>query len=296
MPRSEADAPRAVQRKLRPLRWWQIAVMGALTTILYVDVVSGLVLDWWTDDAYSHGLLVLPIALYLAWSRRREIASRPATQANSGVVLVLLGCLSYLVGQLGAEFFTTRLSLLVLLAGMIWTFWGWRSLRALAFPLLLIGTAIPLPAILYNELAQPLQLLASNISGSALQFMGIPVYQDGNILQLAGMSLGVAEACSGLRSIASLTVLALLIGHVQSSGIGLRAALLLISIPIAIAVNVLRVTGTALLVDLGNPGIAMGFYHSFSGWLVFIGGLGMLWLTAKLFLWCNRTWACRLGR
>jgi exosortase len=262
---------------MKPAEWAQFGVLGALLAALYYSVVPPMVNIWWTDPGYSHGLLIPPLALYIAWLHREELFAQPAQTDERGLWLTAAGCLLYLVGTLGAEFFLTRISLVFLLAGLVWTFWGLRRLRTLAFPLVLLLTMVPLPAIFYNRMAAPLQLFSSGVATSLLQSIGIPVYQDGNIIHLTHTSLGVAEACSGLRSISSLSVLALVLGYLLNPRLGARVTLFLLAIPTAIAVNVLRIVGTALVAEQ-DPRLAEGFYHSFSGWLVFLIGFGGLYL------------------
>jgi exosortase len=232
---------------------------------------------WWNDPGYSHGLLIPPLALYIAWLRRGEVRAQPAASDGRGLWLIAAACLVYLLGKLGAEFFLMRISMVLVLGGLVWTFWGARRLQKLAFPLVLLLTMVPLPAVLYNRLAAPLQLFASGVATGMLQWIGIPVFQDGNIIHLSHSSLGVAEACSGLRSISSLSVLALVLGYLLNPRLEARVALFLLAIPTAIAVNVLRIVGTALVAEQ-DPQLAEGFYHSFSGWLVFLVGFGGLYL------------------
>ena len=267
---------------LRPL-----ALLG-LIIVMYAAVVPRLVLHWWNDPNYSHGLLVVPLAAYLVWIQRKVILAAAATPGSRGLAITLMGCGTYVVGVLGAELFLSRLSLAIVLAGVVWTFWGKERLVQLAFPFLLVLSVIPLPAIVYNQLAAPLQLFASWVSAAALQAVGVPIYQDGNVLHLAGVSLGVEEACSGLRSMSSLAILALLIGHFREAGLGTCLLLLVLSVPVAVAANVLRVAGTALLVEFGDLSLAMGFYHTFAGWLVFVAGLVMLCAIATIHHWMRR--------
>ena len=260
--------------------WFMIGLVVVGLTLLYARVLGDLATAWWTDDSASHGMLMPPLAMYVAWLRRKQIlAEKPAGAAN-GLLVIALGCATFLVGRLGAEFFLTRISFVIVLAGLIWTFWGLGRLKQLGFPLLLLVTMIPLPALVWNALATPLQLFASDVASNLAQFLGVAVYRDGNVINLAQISLGVAEACSGLHSLSALMIAALFLGYLQNSSILLRCVLFAASIPLAIAVNVLRVTGTALLADYWQD-IAFGFYHSFSGWLVFLVGFGVLWLLAQ---------------
>jgi exosortase len=240
-----------------------------------------MVSDWWTDPSASHGLVVLPFALGIAWVGRARTLAEPAEPGWWGLSGVLAGCVLLLLAKLGAEAFLMRCSLLVVAAGLVWTFWGWRRLTTLGFPFLLLLTMIPVPALLYNQVAIPLQLAASGIAAAIAQSLGVIVYRDGNIIYLANISLGITEACSGLRSLFSLLVLALVFGHLQRQSWRRRLVLLAMAFPIAVVVNVVRIVGTALIAD-HDARYAMGFFHVFSGWLVFIAGMIVLWAATLL--------------
>lgn len=282
---SQADVPAQTLRDALPstaLGWVQVGVIVALLVVLYASVLPSVVSDWYNDEGYSHGFLVFPLALYIAWSHRGKLLAEPSRTELRGLLIVAAGCAMYVVGQLGAEMFTMRSSVILVLAGLSVTFWGLNRALHLAFPYLLLLSAIPLPVILYNKLAAPLQLLASTVATNVLHMASIPVFQDGNVIHLAESSLGVAEACSGLRSISSLAVMGLLLGYFQDKGLFRSLLLVALSVPIAIFVNVFRVTGTAFLVEYGDVSLAMGFYHSFAGWLVFLLGFLLLSAAAKL--------------
>src|SRR5882724_2010027 len=191
------------------------AAIATLVALLYFKVLTALAHDWWTFDAQSHGLLIPPLAFYIAWLRRDHLLAQPVLPDNRGIWLVLAACAMFFLGSIGAEFFLTRISFVVLLAGLTWTFWGRRRLRALAFPFVLLATMVPLPALLYNAMAAPLQLLASGIASRFAQAVGITLFQDGNVIQLAHISLGVAEACSGLHSLSALVIASLLLGYLH---------------------------------------------------------------------------------
>jgi exosortase len=269
------------RQNARPLLWLEIGVTVALIAALYSFILPDLAWEWWTVEASSYGMLIPPIALYLVWVRRETILAIPAQPDGSGLTLVAAACLVFLLGQLAAEFFLARISFVLLLAGLTWTFWGSARLKAVAFPFILLLTMVPLPGLVYNSVAAPLQLLASTTATDIAQFLGVSIYRDGNIIHLATTSLGVAEACSGLNSLSSLVVGSLLLGYLEEASITGRILLTLLSVPLAIGVNVVRVAGTAVLADY-RPEYAMGFYHLFSGWLVFVMGFGMLWLLGKL--------------
>lgn len=258
-----------------------MGVLAALTWLLYRFVLVDLAKDWWNEPALSYGMLIPPLVGYIAWLRRDQTLAYTAVSDNRGLLLIAFACVLLLLGKLGAEFFLMRISFVVLLAGLTWTFWGIRRLESLAFPFVLLATMVPWPAIVYNSISAPLQLFASDISARLVQDLGFSIFRDGNIIQLASTSLGVAEACSGLNSLSSLIVASLLLGYLLCSRLRTKIALFLIATPLAIAVNILRIAGTAVLADY-NQEFAMGFYHSFSGWLVFVGGFGILYGCAKL--------------
>lgn len=261
--------------------WLGIGLVAALVSFLFADVLASMAHDWWTDSAWSQGLLLPPLALYIAWLHRWQTLSIPAQCDARGLIVTAIACLTLLVGKLASEEFTTRLSFVILLAGLIWTFWGRRRLRTLAFPILLLASMVPLPALLYNSFAAPLQLIASDLGSRLAQAAGISMFRDGNIIQLANISLGVEEACSGLNSLSALCVSALLFGYITCSRVTCRFILVLISIPLAIGINAVRVAGTAILAD-HDQAFAMGFYHLFSGWLVFVAGAAILYAFARL--------------
>jgi exosortase len=266
----------------------QFVAIAAIVAILYRTVIADLATEWWTEEASSYGMLVPPVALFIAYQRRRLILSHPAKTDARGLCLLAVACIVFLVGGLAAEFFLSRISFVLLLAGLTWTFWGWARFRTLLFPFILLATMVPLPAIVFTAIASPLQLFASAVATNCAQWLGVSIYRDGNIIYLANTSLGVAEACSGLNSLSSMVVASLLLGFIENLSVLGRILLFALSIPLAVFVNVVRVTGTALLAD-HEPAFAMGFYHTFSGWLVFVVGFGFLWLVAKLLCWTRKS-------
>jgi exosortase len=275
----EGNLADASQRSRSYAPWIKIALVAALMGILFGTVLIHMARDWWNEPAWSQGMLLPPLAIYLAWLHREQTLSHTATLDRRGLLLIAFACFTFVVGNLAAEFFLARISFVILLTGLIWTFWGTPRLRTLAFPLLLLATMVPLPVIFYNSLAAPLQLLASDLATQIAQAIGISVFRDGNIIQLAGMSLGVEDACSGLNSLSALTVGSLLLGYLLCSRLLSRITLFLAAIPLAIFINIVRVAGTAMIAD-HNQEYALGFYHSFSGWLVFVAGFGCLYLFA----------------
>lgn len=245
-------------------------------TVLYWDVLTALVRDWATDDNYSHGFLVVPLAAYFVWERRNRLLSIPQRPHVAGLFILLCSIGVLAAGVLGAERFLTRIAMIGSLAGAVLFMLGWAHLRALAFPLGFLLLMIPLPAIIFNQIAFPLQVLASRVGQEALSLGGIPVLREGNLIVLATTTLEVAEACSGIRSLVSLVTLAIVYGYFADSRGGVRVAIALASVPVAIAANGLRVAGTGFAAHYYGPATATGFFHTFSGWLVFVVSMLML--------------------
>jgi exosortase len=262
----------------------KILCISVLALLIYMESLKTLAADWASDPGASFGALIPPMATYAAWLLRQRIRTRTVEPDSRGLAIVLAGCLMFLIGRLGAEFFLTRVSFLVVLAGLTWTFWGPRRLRCLAFPFILLLTAIPLPALIYNKIALPLQLFASATAAHVIRAFGGAVYRDGNIIELPGISIGVAEACSGLNSLSSLLVAALLVGFLRCRRPVTKALLVIMSVPLAIGVNVLRIAGTAVMAVYWQD-LAIGFYHSFAGWLVFVVSFAALAAVSRLLCW-----------
>jgi exosortase len=262
-----------------------LAVFAAAFAILYHDVIAKLVLDWYTDENYSHGFLIVPIALYFAWERRGRLAAAKASPSVLGLLIVIGSTLVLAAGVLGAELFLTRISILGVLAGSVLFVYGRQHLRILAFPIAFLLLMIPIPAIIFNQVAFPLQLLASRFGELALNLFGVPVLREGNVIVLANTTLEVAEACSGIRSLVSLLTLAIVYGYFTDSRVAARIALAACAIPIAIVANGLRVGGTGLAAHFIGEEAAQGFFHEFSGWLVFLVAFAMLFLVQRLLAW-----------
>lgn len=259
------------------------ALVCAAIVGVYFPVLSSLVRQWAGDENYSHGFIIIPFAVYFAWQKRQALAATPAQPSAAGLLFVGGSLLVLLAGLLGAELFLTRISLIGVLAGSIWFLFGWKHVRLLAFPLLFLILMIPLPAMIFNQIAFPLQLFASRVGETVLSFAGVPVLREGNVLELASTKLEVAQACSGIRSLVSLLTLGVLLGKLTEPRLSTRVLLVLLTVPVAIAANAARVAGTGLAANWIGPEAAEGFLHTFSGWLVFVAAFGLLLLAQRLF-------------
>ncbi len=272
-------APFDAERKM-PL--WQAFVLAALLLWLYLPILSRLAAQWWNDPNFSHGFFVPLFSAFVIWQERSRFTVARVKPSWWGSLLLVAGLCILVLGQMGAEIFLSRVSLLVVLAGLIVLFLGWSFLRVLLFPWALLFLMIPIPAIVFNQITFPLQILASKIASTVLPWMGVPVLREGNVINLPAMALEVAEACSGIRSLISLLTLAVIYGYLMEQKNSIRLLLVLAAIPIAVAANSFRIVGTGLLVQYWDPAKAQGFFHEFSGWLIFVVSLLMLYVLHRV--------------
>jgi len=254
-------------------------VIGLL--VVYLPMLRKLVHDWGSDGNYSHGFLIVPIAAYLVWERRAELRSARLSPSWLGLMVAIGSLMLLVAGQLGAELFLTRVSLIGVLAGAVLFLYGWEYLKILWFPLAFLLLMIPIPAIIFNQIAFPLQLVASRFGEFVLRLWDIPVLREGNVITLANTQLEVAEACSGIRSLISLLTLGIVYGYFTTKNTIVRLVIVLSTIPVAIAANGLRVAGTGVAAYYYGPEAAQGFFHEFSGWVIFVLSLLFLFLIQR---------------
>lgn len=283
---------------------WRVFAISSAVVLAYATVLSKLGHDWWTDENYSHGLLVPFVIGYILWSQRLRFArERQQPAMLAGLAVVSFGLVALWAGTAGAELYLQRTSLIFLFAGTVIYFWGFKLLRLMIVPLFLLWLAIPIPAIIFNKIAFPLQLFASRCAVSAMQLFDIPVLRQGNVIELMPLGahetkkLEVVEACSGIRSLMTLVTLAVVYAyftHPRDNDPGKgnnsrgmlsnlktfrfwRSALILLSaVPIAIFTNALRVSGTGILARYYGTKVADGFFHTFSGWVIYVVAFLML--------------------
>ena len=260
--------------------------LSVLLLILYGPILKDLVINWWRNPDYSHGFLVPVFAGYVLWRERHRLARITLKPSNFGLVVMLGAIGLLLIGSLGAELFTSRFSLLVLMAGVVLFLAGWQMLRAVSFPLGFLILMIPIPVLIYNQITFPLQLLASRFATFWLQLVNVPVLREGNLIILPNYTLEVVEACSGIRSLVTLITLAVAYGYLMQDRRWLRWVLALLMIPIAIVSNAIRIMGAGLLTYHFGHEMAEGFFHEFSGWVIFVAALVLMfcchWLLRKI--------------
>jgi len=293
-------------------KFYKPIAIGAALGFLYFSVLLKLGRDWWSDENYSHGLLIPFIIGFIVWRERKSFIEQNGRISWLGVTLLVFALFALWAGTAGAELFVQRASLVLILAAIAIYFFGRRIVSRIGVPLLLLSLAIPIPQIIFNRIAFPLQLFASGCAVSAMQLFGISVLRQGNIIELMPLGaktpkrLAVVEACSGIRSLMTLVTLAVvyayftrpkapaassdarhLRGHAPTGFFATlafwRAVILVVAaVPIAILTNALRVSGTGVLAHYYGTKVADGFFHSFSGWVIYLVAAAMLFATGWL--------------
>lgn len=284
--------------------WRSIAVCAALLFV-YATVLAKLGHDWWTDENYSHGLLIPLVIGYILWTNRERLKQEPPRPSLFwGGLAVLVALFVLWAGTAGAELYTQRVSLVLMIAGIVVYFWGFPQLRLIWVPLVLLALAIPVPALILNKIAFPLQIFASKCAVWSMRLFSISVLRQGNVIELLPRGsletrkLEVVEACSGIRSLMTLITLSVVFAYLtfpgendrkssspisrwwKSFGVWRSLVLVLAAVPIAILTNALRVSGTGVLAHYYGTGVADGFFHSFSGWVIYISAALLLFVAA----------------
>jgi exosortase len=270
-----ADIPlnRNPSTQARP--WVALAWFAALLALCYWPVLVRLVSQWNNDQDMGHGFFVPILAAYIAWQKRSEFLAEPVKPNWLGLALVIYAGVQLCVATLGAELFLARTAIVLSIIGAVLFLGGSKRARVMAFPLFLLFFMVPIPAILYNQITFPLQLIASRMAEWALMAIGIPVLREGNVLELAGQKLSVVEACSGIRSLLTLSFLSLVYGYFFETKTWLRVVLFVATVPIAIIANASRVTVTGIIAD-SRPELAHGLFHTAEGFMIWIVSLTIL--------------------
>jgi exosortase len=276
------SAPRLSPPNVRDLLPAALATVAAL--VLFARPAMLLGRDWWNDPEAGHGLLLAPLAVWLAW--RRGLAPDRAPSPILGSTLLLSAVVLRYLGGMAAELFTMRFSIVLALAGAVVFAWGLGQLRRWWLPAALLALSVPLPTLVTNALALPLQFKASSMGAALLEWRHVPVRLAGNVINIPGRQLFVTEACSGLRSLTALLSLGVLIGGLWLRTVPTRILLILLAIPVAIAVNAVRVFLTGFLVFFVDPKLGEGFMHLTEGWLLFVVAFtilgGVAWIASSL--------------
>lgn len=257
----------------------QIKIVGLsiFVTVLFAPIILELIKNWSTNDDYSHGFFVIPISLYMVWRKRQKLLSLPTKPLWVGLPIFIIGIIIYFISFVVKFHTLTHLSIIVIILSLLLFLTGWQFTKKLLLPVLFLLFMFPIPSAYYIAITNPLKLMITKISAHIIYLIGIPVYRDGNLLFLTNSQLEVAEACSGVRSLYSYIMLGCLFTFMSNRQIT-KIILIVSTIPLAFMVNIVRVTGTGLLSHYYGPEVAQGFFHEFSGFILFALGFLFLYL------------------
>ena len=253
------------------------ALAAAALILCYTPILRGMFDQWSNDEDMGHGFAVPAVVLWIVWREREGWQALPSEGNAWGIALLAAGAGMHLVSVLGAGLFTGSVAFVVSAAGVVICLRGVACLRAWNFPLLLTLFMLPKLAVVYNQVTLPLQLLASRVAAMLLTVSGTGVILEGNILDVAGHRIAVAEACSGIRYLLPLGFTALVFAYLFDSKPWMRAALLAAAVPLAILANAIRVAVVAR-----QPALESGLPHVLTGWVLFVMCLAALMLTRRM--------------
>ncbi|MEP6618250.1 MAG: exosortase/archaeosortase family protein [bacterium] len=265
--------PRAGAKELLPATLTTIAF-----ALLFSQPIALLVRDWWVLPEAGHGLLLAPVAIWLAWTRGIREDARPSP--TLGLTMIVVAILARYMAGLAAELFTMRASVVLAIGGLTVYNYGFRQLLHWWLPFTLGCLAIPLPELITQAMALPLQFKASQMGAALLKMRDVPVRLTGNVIRIPGNELFVTEACSGLRSLTALLSLSVLLGGLFLQKAATRVILVVLAVPIAVAINGFRVFLTGFLVYFVDPALGKGFMHITEGWLLFLVSLTCMGVVA----------------
>jgi exosortase len=281
----ENSSPLSATLRFDWLSWLQISVLASFIVVLYRHFLISWVQQLWSDPYYSHCFFVPAFSLWVIWNIRGKFQNLPVQPNWSGIIVTLTALGILILGVFGDENYLSRSSLLLLIAGLAIQFFGWRCFRAILFPWAVLFLMIPLPRILFSQITLPLQFLSSQLGSGMLELAGVNNLREGNLIHLHSLTLDVAEACSGLRSLMSLITVSVFYGYIFEFKPWQRLILVLLAIPIAIVANGLRIMGTGVVGQYWGPDKSEGFLHSFSGLVVFAFSFVLLAAIGKAFQW-----------
>lgn len=289
LPAESREMPRARSESRLPAAGF-VLVLAILLGAVYWKILRALAIQWWDDANYSHGFVVPLFSFYVVWQHRSMLQALPRTGSLLGIPVILAGIGALVIGDLGAENFLMRSSLIVVIAGLIIFHLGTRAFRVVLFPLAFLFFMVPLPGVIFYSVTFPLQRLAAEQAAWVLDALGIPVLLDGNIIHLAQMSLGVTEACSGIRSLISLFAGAVAWAYLLLPGGWISVIFVAATVPITILANAARVVLTGLIGQQFGVQYASGFFHEFAGWAIYIVAFFCLLAAHSLILTLSGRW------
>lgn len=267
--------------------WFWLTAAIILMGVAFWGGIDELMVRWDKQEEYSHGYMLPLLTLYFIWQKKNNIIRTEFSPSWWGLTIIVLALIVFVIGEISALFILTQYALIMVLLGVALAIMGWPAIKLVLMPILLLIFAIPLPYFLEASLSANLQLLSSKLGVSFIRWCQIPVYLEGNVIDLGVYKLQVVEACSGLRYLFPLLSLGFICAYLFEAAFWKRAFLVLSTIPITILMNSFRIGMIGVLVDNWGIEMAEGFLHDFEGWIVFMACFGVLFI--------EMAWLCRIG-
>jgi exosortase len=257
--------------------WIKAALYGLLLAGIF-HTSHRVMVGWWENEDYTYCYLIAPIVLYLIWEKRAELAKVATRPSWAGLAPLAFGIFLFWLGELAGEFTTMYFASWFVLAGLLLLHLGWDKLKVIWFPVVFLAAMFPPPQFFHFNLTLKLKLISSRLGVAMLQWYGMSAYREGNVIDLGFTQLQVVDACSGLRYLYPLIIMAILMAYFFKSAWWKKVVLVVSAVPLTIGTNSLRIAMTGILYEIWGPAVAEDFFHGFSGWLIFIFGLAVLLL------------------
>ena len=271
--------------KMRPTSWIKAACYLCVVVLIYFSTLKEL-LSQWSVEEYSYCWLIPFVTFYVFWEKRGLLARLPSSPSWQGLIPLFAGIFLFWIGDLAGEYTAMYLSLWFVVIGLVWLHIGWQKMRSIAFPIMLSLAMFPPPAFIYARVTVWAKMISSQVGVFMLHIIGMSAFREGNIIDLGFTQLQVVDACSGLRFIVPLMLMSLLLAYWFKAHFWKRTALFILSIPLAIFMNSFRIALTGVLYGMMGAQAAEGFFHGFSGWLIFMAALPVfftaMWILKKM--------------
>lgn len=258
------------------MEWAQAGVLAGLVGLVYAPTLLGMYRKWAGDDDYSHAFLIPLLVGYLLWEDRHRLKHLRTQPCWPGLLLLMIATLFSCYGILGSDISAARISWWLMVVAIILFCYGLEAFKVLLLPLLVLSFTIPLPNVINARVMVYLKMVSSHLGAFILRLFGYPVFVQGNIIDLGITQLQVVDACSGLRYVLPLLAIGLVSAHFFQKVLWKKALLVLAAIPVAILMNTFRIAGTGIITNTLGQEYAEGFFHGFSGWLVFMFSFALL--------------------
>jgi exosortase len=292
----ESEVPREpASRSLGLGSHTEAVILAVLLLIAAWPILTGIWGSWFDENAYmEHGILVVPAAAYMAWTKKDRLKTIPRKPSGWGVVVLLWGALQAVLGLAAQWMWVSRMAFLVSLVGYLAAVFGWLIIRELLYPLCTLLLMITPPTFIFERLTLSLQLLASRLGEFFLEALGYSVLREGNILEMVGIKLSVEEACSGIRSLVAIFFMCVLYNYFFVGSRSMKIVLLAMAIPVAILGNAVRIVATGVAGQY-DPSLASGATHEAFGYVTVVAaavGVVGLHLTLRSI---TRMWEAHRG-